>query len=110
VRLRDLDVTDADRALAAVAATRSSATAAMVHLALTRAIMRAQPKDLVLRPGRPSSRRNSAVTPPPRRTVATARGEVIRARQLQVAARGRCLAGSPDLFRVRLAVDRAAAR
>ena len=42
VRLRDLDVTDVDRALAAVAATRSSATVAMAHLALTRAITRAQ--------------------------------------------------------------------
>jgi integrase len=66
IRLRDLDVTDVDRALAAVAATRSSATVAMAHLALTRAITRAQAKNLVLRnvsaltgtppgtPGRPS--------------------------------------------------------
>ena len=49
VRLRDLDVTDVDRALAAAAATRSSATVAMAHLALTRAITRAQAKNLVLR-------------------------------------------------------------
>jgi hypothetical protein len=49
VRLRDLDVTDVDNALAAVAATRSSATVAMAHLALTRAITRAQAKNLVLR-------------------------------------------------------------
>ena len=49
VRLRDLDVTDVDRVLAAVAATRSSSTAAMAHLALTRAITRAQAKNLVLR-------------------------------------------------------------
>jgi len=66
IRLRELAVTDVDRALAAVAATRSSATVAMAHLALTRAITRAQAKDLVLRnvsaltgtppgtPGRPS--------------------------------------------------------
>jgi hypothetical protein len=46
VRLRDLDVTDVDRA---VAASRSSATVAMAHLALTRAITRAQAKNLVLR-------------------------------------------------------------
>jgi hypothetical protein len=66
VRLRDVDLTDVDRALAAVAAARSSATVAMAHLALTRAITRAQAKNLVLRnvsaltgtppgqPGRPS--------------------------------------------------------
>lgn len=45
VRLRDLDVTDVDRALAAAAATRSRSTVAMAHLALTRA----QAKNLVLR-------------------------------------------------------------
>jgi integrase len=49
MRLRELDVTDVDRALAAVALSRSSATVAMAHLALTRAITRAQAKDLVLR-------------------------------------------------------------
>ena len=49
VRLRDLDVTDVDEALAAVAASRSSSTVAMAHLALTRAITRAQAKNLVLR-------------------------------------------------------------
>jgi hypothetical protein len=49
VRLRDLDVTDIDNALTAVAATRSSSTVAMAHLALTRAIIRAQAKNLVLR-------------------------------------------------------------
>jgi integrase len=49
ISLRDLDVTDVDRALAAVAATRSSSTVAMAHLALTRAITRAQAKNLVLR-------------------------------------------------------------
>ncbi len=49
VRLRDLDDTDVDRALAAMAATRSSATLAMAHLALTRTITRAQAKNLVLR-------------------------------------------------------------
>jgi hypothetical protein len=49
VRLRDLDVTDVDRALAAVAVSRSSSTVAMAHLALTRAITRAQAKNLVLR-------------------------------------------------------------
>jgi integrase len=49
IRLRDLDVTDVDNALAAVAATRSSSTVAMAHLALTRAITRAQAKNLVLR-------------------------------------------------------------
>ena len=49
VRLRDLDVTDVDDALAALAATRSSSTVAMAHLALTRAITRAQAKNLVLR-------------------------------------------------------------
>ena len=37
VRLRDLDVTDVDWALAAVAATPRSSTVAMAHLALTRA-------------------------------------------------------------------------
>jgi len=42
-------VADVDRALAAVAVSRSSATVAMAHLALTRAITRAQAKDLVLR-------------------------------------------------------------
>ena len=49
IRLRELDVTDVDRALAAVAATRSSSTVAMAHLALTRAITRVQAKNLVLR-------------------------------------------------------------
>ncbi len=49
VRLRDLDVTDVDNALTAVAATRSSSTVAMAHLALTRAITRAQANNLVLR-------------------------------------------------------------
>jgi integrase len=49
VRLRDLDVTDVDNALAAVAATRSTSTVAAAHLALTRAVTRAQAKDLVLR-------------------------------------------------------------
>jgi integrase len=49
VRLRDLDVTDVDKALAAVAVSRSSATVAMAHLALTRAITRAQVSNLVLR-------------------------------------------------------------
>src|SRR5215469_7791339 len=34
IRLRDLDVTDVDKALAAVAVTRSRATVAMAHLAL----------------------------------------------------------------------------
>jgi integrase len=63
VRLRDLEVTDVDTALAAVAAVWSSSTVAMAHLALTRAITWAQAKNLVLRnvsaltgtpPGRPS--------------------------------------------------------
>jgi integrase len=66
VRMRDLDVSDVDTALAAVAAVRSSSTVAMAHPALTRAITRAQAKNLVLRnvsaltgtppgrPGRPS--------------------------------------------------------
>jgi integrase len=49
VRLRDLDVTDVDKALAAVAASRSSSTVAMAHLALTRAITRAQAKNLAVR-------------------------------------------------------------
>jgi integrase len=49
VRLRDLDVADVDNALTAMAASRSSATVAMAHLALTRAITRAQAKNLVLR-------------------------------------------------------------
>jgi hypothetical protein len=49
VRLRDLDVTDVDNALTAVAATRSSSTVAAAHLALIRAITRAQAKNLVLR-------------------------------------------------------------
>lgn len=49
VRLRDLNVTDVDKALAALAAARSSSTVAMAHLALTRAITRAQAKNLVLR-------------------------------------------------------------
>ena len=49
IRLRDLDVADVDKALAAVAATRSSSTVAMAHLALTRAITRAQAKNLVPR-------------------------------------------------------------
>jgi integrase len=47
--LRDLDVADVDRALTAIAATRSSSTVAIAHLALTRAITRAQAKNLVLR-------------------------------------------------------------
>jgi integrase len=47
--LRDLDVTDVDEALTAVAATRSSSTVARAHLALSRAITRAQAKNLVLR-------------------------------------------------------------
>jgi integrase len=42
-------VTDVDRALSAVAATRSTSTVAMAHLALTRAVTRAQAKNLVLR-------------------------------------------------------------
>jgi integrase len=49
VGLRDLDVTDVDKALTALAASRSSSTVAMAHLALTRAITRAQAKNLVLR-------------------------------------------------------------
>jgi len=49
IRLRDLDVTHVDKALAAVAASRSSSTVAMAHLALTRAITRAQATNLVLR-------------------------------------------------------------
>jgi hypothetical protein len=49
VRLRDLDVSDVDRALVAVAVSRSSSTVAMAHLALTRAITRAQAKNMVLR-------------------------------------------------------------
>jgi integrase len=49
IRLRELDVTDVDRALKAIAATRSSATVAMAHLALTRAITRAQAKNLAAR-------------------------------------------------------------
>jgi integrase len=49
LRLRDLDVTDVDRALAAMAVSRSSATVAKAHQALTRAITRAQAKNLVLR-------------------------------------------------------------
>jgi integrase len=49
VRLRNLDVSEVDSALAAVAAVRSSSTVAMAHLALTRAITRAQAKNLVLR-------------------------------------------------------------
>jgi len=49
IRLRDLDVTDVDRALAAMAVSRSSATVAKAHQALTRAITRAQAKNLVLR-------------------------------------------------------------
>jgi hypothetical protein len=40
--LRDLDVTDVDAALTSIAATRSSSTMAMAHLALSRAITRAQ--------------------------------------------------------------------
>ena len=47
--MRDLDVTDVDQALAAVAVSRSSSTVAMAHLALTRAITRARAKNLVLR-------------------------------------------------------------
>ncbi len=42
IRLRELDVADVDRALAAMAVSRSSSTVAMAHLALTRAITRAQ--------------------------------------------------------------------
>jgi hypothetical protein len=49
VRLRDLDDTDVDQVLSAMVATRSSATVAMAHLALTRAITRAQAENLVLR-------------------------------------------------------------
>ncbi len=49
VRLRDLAVTDVDKALTALAASRSTSTVAMAHLALTRAITRAQAKNLVLR-------------------------------------------------------------
>ena len=49
VRLRELDVTDVDNVLAAVAVSWSSSTVAMAHLALTRAISRAQAKNLVLR-------------------------------------------------------------
>ena len=45
VRLRDLDVTNVDRALAAVAASRSSATVAMALPAITRA----QAKNQILR-------------------------------------------------------------
>jgi integrase len=61
IRLRDLEVTDVDNALAAAAAERSSSTVAMAHLALTRAITRAQAKNLVLRnvsalTGTPSAR------------------------------------------------------
>lgn len=47
VRLRELDVSDVDRALVAVAETRSSATVGVAHLALTRAITRAQAGNLV---------------------------------------------------------------
>ena len=49
LRLRDLDVADVDRALAAVAVARSGSTVAMAHLELTRAITRAQAWNLVLR-------------------------------------------------------------
>lgn len=49
IRLRDLEVSDVDRALAAVAATRSSSTVAMAYLALTRAVTRAQASNLVVR-------------------------------------------------------------
>lgn len=49
IRLRDLDVTDVGKAFAALAASRNSSTVAMAHLALTRAITRAQAKNLVLR-------------------------------------------------------------
>jgi integrase len=48
-RLRELDVVDVDKALAVLASTRSSATVGIAHLALTRAIMRAQAKNLVMR-------------------------------------------------------------
>ena len=48
-RLRELDVVDVDRALAELAETRSSATVGIAHLALTRAITRAQAKNLVVR-------------------------------------------------------------
>jgi hypothetical protein len=48
-RLRDVDVADVENALAAFAATRGSSTLAIAHLALTRAITRAQAKNLVLR-------------------------------------------------------------
>jgi integrase len=66
IRLRELDVNDVDRALALVAQTRSSATVAMAHSALTRAITRARATNRVARnvsaltgtpkgqPGRPS--------------------------------------------------------
>jgi integrase len=47
--LRELDVADVDRALNAIAATRSSSTVAIAHLALSRAITRAQAKNLVVR-------------------------------------------------------------
>ncbi len=49
IRLKELKVADVDRALAAVAKTRSSATVAMAHQALSRAITRAQAHDLVMR-------------------------------------------------------------
>ena len=59
IRLRELVVSDVDRALATVAKTRSSATVGGAHLALTRAIRRAQASDLV-------SRNVSALTGTPR--------------------------------------------
>ena len=49
IRLRELDVSDVDRALAAVAVARSSATVSVAHLALTRAIKRAHANSLVAR-------------------------------------------------------------
>jgi len=49
IRLRELAVSDVDRALAAVAQTRANATVGVAHLALTRAITRAQANSLVAR-------------------------------------------------------------
>jgi integrase len=49
IRLRDLEVADVDKGLAAIAVTRSTTTVGMAHLALTRAITRAQAKNLVPR-------------------------------------------------------------
>jgi hypothetical protein len=42
IRLRELDVTDVDRVLTAIEATRRSTTVAMAHLALTRAKAKSQ--------------------------------------------------------------------